>query len=459
MRGDGYGFVLFRGGLDSPVVAARSGVVQFSTPFEPLRPRVLLTSDPTALRLQWSSPRGAQGQHVKYGTHSGVYTHTVSATTESYNYTDLCNEPATTVGWHDPGLINNAVLGNLMPQSTVYYVFGDERAVSEEHLLRVPARPGSHAATKLVAYGDMGQAALDDALQHSQEWPSLNTTRLVQEEISESNDVDIVCHIGDISYARGYSSEWDQFLDQVSPVASTVPYMISLGNHERDAPNSGSYYDGNDSGGECGVPAKKQFNTLRQSMNESWYSIEVGLVHITFMDTEIDFRDGSAQFNWIRDDLAAVNRSRTPWVIFTGHRPMYISSTNVDKPAGDQPVASLLREHVEPLLLEHRVDLGLWGHHHSGQRTCAVANMTCKQHAVGGSYKGPWIAPVHAVIGNAGQGLSTNIQNPKPQVFEFVQATTYGFSILEFVNSTFMQMTQLTSSDGTVLDKFTINRV
>ena len=34
-------------------------------------------------------------------------------------------------------------------------------------------------------------------------------------------------HIGDICYANGYISQWDQFTAQVEPIASTVPYMIA----------------------------------------------------------------------------------------------------------------------------------------------------------------------------------------------------------------------------------------
>ena len=36
-------------------------------------------------------------------------------------------------------------------------------------------------------------------------------------------------------------------------------------------------------------------------------------------------------------------------------RPMYIDSTNMAVPAGDQTVASLLRDNVEPLLKVHTV--------------------------------------------------------------------------------------------------------
>ena len=40
-------------------------------------------------------------------------------------------------------------------------------------------------------------------------------------------------HNGDISYARGYFSQWDNFFDQLYPLASRLPYMTCPGNHER----------------------------------------------------------------------------------------------------------------------------------------------------------------------------------------------------------------------------------
>lgn len=36
----------------------------------------------------------------------------------------------------------------------------------------------------------------------------------------------MVLHIGDICYANGYLSQWDQFTAQIEPIASTIPYMI-----------------------------------------------------------------------------------------------------------------------------------------------------------------------------------------------------------------------------------------
>ena len=53
---------------------------------------------------------------------------------------------------------------------------------------------------------------------------SLNTTSQL---IRDLKNIDIVFHIGDICYANGYLSQWDQFTSQVEPITSTVPYMIA----------------------------------------------------------------------------------------------------------------------------------------------------------------------------------------------------------------------------------------
>ncbi len=47
------------------------------------------------------------------------------------------------------------------------------------------------------------------------------------------------------------------------------------------------------------------------------------------MSTEHNFTVGSKQYNWIKETLAKIDRSVTPWVVFTGHRLLIvINDTN-----------------------------------------------------------------------------------------------------------------------------------
>jgi hypothetical protein len=62
---------------------------------------------------------------------------------------------------------------------------------------------------------------------------ALGVIDAVSERLSTDKDVDMVIHIGDISYATGFLVEWDSFLEMITPVASAVSYMTAIGNHER----------------------------------------------------------------------------------------------------------------------------------------------------------------------------------------------------------------------------------
>ena len=48
--------------------------------------------------------------------------------------------------------------------------------------------------------------------------------------ISKSDvESDVLLHVGDLSYATGFESEWDIFMSQIEPIASSMPYMIAQG--------------------------------------------------------------------------------------------------------------------------------------------------------------------------------------------------------------------------------------
>ena len=241
---------------------------------------------------------------------------------------------------------------------------------------------------------------------------------------------------------------WDEFFDLIQPIATHVPYMVSIGNHERDYPNSQSFYSGHDSGGECGVPYMKRFPMPRARSSVDCYGFDIGSAHIIVMSTEDDFTSGtvSSQYYYIQELLLKVNRKKTPWLIFVGHRPMYVDSTNNDIPAGDQTVAKTLREYVEPLLMKSKVDLALWGHHHSYQRTCPVYKEKCTPGA-----------PIHAVIGMAGQGLSKNIELVTPDWIEYIDVEHYGYSRIT-TNASTLVFEYVRDDDGKVHDSIVLQK-
>ncbi|KAJ0980194.1 hypothetical protein J5N97_008449 [Dioscorea zingiberensis] len=69
-----------------------------------------------------------------------------------------------------------------------------------------------------------------------------------------------------------------------------------------------------------------------------------------------------------------------------------------------------LLESLEPLLVENNVTLALWGHVHRYERFCPIRNFTCVDSS---SNSTAWGAPVHVVIGMAGQDWQP-IWEPRP---------------------------------------------
>lgn len=49
--------------------------------------------------------------------------------------------------------------------------------------------------------------------------------------------------------------------------------FLCSGNHERDWPGSGSFYDTVDSGGECGVLAETMFYVPAENRAKFWYGL------------------------------------------------------------------------------------------------------------------------------------------------------------------------------------------
>ncbi|GJZ20730.1 ABC transporter G family member 17-like protein [Tanacetum coccineum] len=197
---------------------------------------------------------------------------------------------------------------------------------------------------------------------------SLNTTKQLTADLK---NYDIVFHIGDICYANGYLSQWDQFTEQVEPIASAVPYMVASGNHERDWPNSGSFYENNDSGGECGVLAETMFYVPAENRAKFWYSTDYGMFRFCIADTEHDWREGTEQYKFIEHCLASVDRQKQPWLIFFAHLVLGYSSTSfyaVDGSFGE-PMG---RDGLQKLWQKYKVDIAIYGHAHNYERTCPI---------------------------------------------------------------------------------------
>lgn len=361
-------------------------------------------ADEMAVMFNSGSSRTPQ---ARFGLDPKALTQLASGSTTTYAASDLCHEPAnftTQVWFRDPGFMHKVVLTQLQPGTTYFYQFGnDQDGWSAVASFQSRPKPSVKQA-KFIAYADMGVDGGSSAT---------STAMRTYQDVLSGGYTDFLLHFGDISYARGHAHMWDEFFHLIEPVATRVPYMVSIGNHEYDYLTGGTDHDpsgaaaadgrqnfhpdwanyGEDSSGECSVPMFHRWHAPENGNGIYWYSFDAAGVHVVQISSEHDWRRGSPQYQWLEKDLKSVDRAVTPWVVLTSHRMMY--TTQVGEQA-DLKVAVHMREELEDLIWDHRVNLMLVGHQHSYERSCAVRNGECTRDGLG---------PVHIVVGSAGAGL------------------------------------------------------
>jgi hypothetical protein len=146
-------------------------------------------------------------------------------------------------------------------------------------------------------------------------------------------------------------------------------------------------------------------------------------------------------YNWLEQDLAAVDRSKTPWVVVQGHRPMYTSEAYTS----DHAVAEGMKTEFEALLLTYKVDIFWAGHYHSYERICPVANDTCVAWGHGVS---------HFVIGSAGASLDTASLLGKDWSMFFDD--DWGYARVTVANQTALHLEWIRNKDRTVVEASSI---
>ncbi|KAL1549531.1 putative inactive purple acid phosphatase 27 [Salvia divinorum] len=453
-----FSFALFTGGLDNPKLVAVSNHISFANPKAPLYPRLAQGKSWDIMTVTWTSGYSIDEAvpFVEWGWKGHTQVRSPAGTL-TFSRGSMCGGPARTVGWRDPGFFHTSFLKDLWPNTVYTYRMGHilsngSYVWSKLYSFKSSPYPGQESLQRVIIFGDMGKAERDGSNEYADYQPgSLNTTDRLIEDL---DNYDIVFHIGDLPYANGYISQWDQFTAQVDPIQSAKPYMIASGNHERDWPNSGSFYDTNDSGGECGVLAETMYYVPAENRAKFWYETDYGMFHFCIADSEHDWREGSEQYKFIEKCLASADRQKQPWLIFVAHRVLGYSSNSWYGLEGsfEEPMG---RESLQKLWQKYKVDIAFYGHVHNYERICPIYQNQCvnseKSH-----YSGTVNGTIHVVVGGGGSHLSdfTTIDTfwsiYKDLDFGFVKMTAFNRSSLLFEYKK--------SSDGLVYDSFTISR-
>jgi Calcineurin-like phosphoesterase len=134
---------------------------------------------------------------------------------------------------------------------------------------------------------------------------------------------------------------------------SNVPIFYTSGNHESSTSPTlaQASFPGVDDGGECGQAYSKQLLMPSPSGSQFlWYSTVKGSAFFIQLNSDQSVEPGSTQRAWLLSTLATVDRSKTPWLIVSLHRPLY-SDTSIE---GEVDRAAILTQALEPIFFENR---------------------------------------------------------------------------------------------------------
>jgi hypothetical protein len=214
-------------------------------------------------------------------------------------------------------------LKDLMPGTTYFYRATSGDLKSELHSFRT-APPAGAKRWRMALYGD------------SRTNPA--THRKVVEQIAKAN-VDLILHTGDIvTNGRNHESWRREFFEPLEPIAHSVPWVSTIGNHERDSDNYFSY---------MALPG-----------NEHYFGFDYANAHLVCLDSNAWIAKGrdSQQFQWAKDHFK--EKRDATWMFVAFHHPLF--SAHATRPI------NALRWDWAPLLLDpaSQIDGVLTGHDH-----------------------------------------------------------------------------------------------
>ena len=412
------------------------------------------TNNPTEMMITWNTVDNPKVSTVKYSIASSK--HQLSESTTTDNITMFVDDG----DLKRIQYINRVLLTNLTLGEKYIYVCGTNEYgwSSVYHFVAMKDFSKTKEPLRILAYGDLGD---------------VNAVSLSQlQNIVETKNIDAILHIGDFAYdlLDNNGLVGDQFMMDIEPIAAYTPYMTAVGNHE--AGYNYSHY--------INRFTMPNFPNNNGNMLYSW---NIGPAHIISFSSEVYFKPNTrivtkdyppikSQFNWLVDDLTRANlpnnRKNQPWIITMAHRPLYCSNLGYDACAWEiNPMRegllydSKIRLGLDSLFYNYKVDLELWGHEHTYERSYPLyrhipytSNITNVNHT---SYYYNPIAPVHIITGACGNKEMTGAPVPfTNNTWSASRSYSYGFSYMEIYNYTHLHISQINGRNGTVIDELWI---
>lgn len=285
-------------------------------------------------------------------------------------------------------------LNRLKPATKYAYQIDSKSFTADRYVVTAPAF-GSTKKVRIWALGDFGDgSASQKAVMNS------------IETFTRGDRPDAWIWLGDNAYNNGKDEEYQKNVFDVYQTAflQNLPIYPSPGNHDyagKHDPTVPPYFK------IFNMPIEGEAGGL-PSHAESYYSVNYGPVHLVALDTEmrdvtgLQLMDGKGmQYEWLKADLAA---NKLPWVVVYFHKPPYSKGSHDSDTELDM---KHLREHVNPLFEQYKVDLVIAGHSHVYERSYPMRGhwgvndtFDVATHVVATS-----TSPNQYVVGPKGQGV------------------------------------------------------
>jgi len=295
----------------------------------------------------------------------------------------------------------HAALDGLRPGTTYYYGVGHQNfdpatSAAFATIASFTTAPGHSEKFVFTAFGDQG----------------VSYHALANDDLILARKPAFHLHAGDICYAdsSGHGRDgdiydaraWDQFLAQTEPVASRVPWMVAVGNHDMEAWYSPNGYGGQDA--RWTLPG----NGPDPARLPGTYSFTYGNVGVIALDAndvsyEIPANVGlssGSQTAWLDKRLGELRaRAGIDFIVVFFHHCAY-STTIAHASEGG------VREAWVPLFEKHGADLVINGHNHVYERTDAIKGaVVSKQVPIGATVHSERDGIIYVTAGGAGGRL------------------------------------------------------
>ncbi|HEU4483719.1 MAG TPA: purple acid phosphatase [Nitrososphaeraceae archaeon] len=245
---------------------------------------------------------------------------------------------------------------------------------------------------------------------------------------------EFVLALGDLSYDNSAKC----WLEIITPIANKT--MIAIGNHETDSTKKLKEY--------------MDFFGLKGQ----YYSFNYQNVHFSVISTELPYEEGSAQYNFVNNDLSKVSLNPDiDWIVVYYHSLAYTSPANIGK---GNSAEKELRDTYHPLFVKYGVDLVLQAHNHNYQRSFPIIynSDNSTNPIITDTNNNNYHDPKGMVFGTIGTGGASIYPLTGQAPYVATQYVGFGFLNVDVINDGTTLSGKFIANDGTIKDQFTITK-